>query len=417
MGNVYFLLIVILYLLIKNIHSKYFLESYKNGGNNFFVEPNVRFSDFKILSLNYQKEEKPTLLTDYKFSESYKLGFELSKIMNIKFTHSDGMYNNIHKMLNQGSQYQLCLCTENDIFNYLEKNEDKKDLIRVICSFYRMEMIFLINAKFQINSVDEIKNKIQEMKRQRKTFKLGILDEKHSSHIDAYKILNCMNIDYRTSSDVSGIEIKKYSNMRELIHYFDKNDVDFIYLTTTSKNRYIIELLKKNFVNIVGISDVGESLLRTKFEILHKNLVNTSKYNRIIQENDNLFSYNSSEMMGKQLNTNTFSTRLFLICRKELNEQIIYDFTRTIYRNRVKIKEKMDKYFLTVKNNVLDKLMNPFEMFFISEKLKYHNGAKKHYRNIGFISNNENMTLINKKVKSKLLLDVNGPYQKLFTRK
>ena len=99
--------------------------------------------------------------------------------------------------------------------------------------------------------------------------------------------------------------------MRELIYYFDNNDVDFIYLTTTSKNRYIIELLKKNFVNIVGISDIGESLLRTKFEILHKNLVNTSKYNRIIQETDNLFSHNSSEIMGKQLNTNTFSTRLF----------------------------------------------------------------------------------------------------------
>ena len=38
--------------------------------------------------------------------------------------------------------------------------------------------------------------------------------------------------------------------MRELIYYFDNNDVDFIYLTTTSKNKYIIELLKKNFVNI-----------------------------------------------------------------------------------------------------------------------------------------------------------------------
>ena len=194
---------------------------------------------------------------------------------------------------------------------------------------------------------------------------MGILDEKHSSHIDAYKILNSMNIDYLSSSSVSGIEIKKYRNMRELIYYFDNNDVDFIYLTTTSKNKYIIELLKKNFVNIVGISDIGESFLRTKFEILHKNLVNTSKYNRIIKETDNLFSYNSSEIMGKQLNTNTFSTRLFLICRKELNEQLIYDFTRSIFRNRIKIKEKMDKYFLTVKNNVLDKLMNPFEMFLL----------------------------------------------------
>ena len=73
-------------------------------------------------------------MTDYKFSESFKLGFELSKLANIKFQHSDGMYNNIDKILKQGSQYQLCFCTENDIFNYFEENEDN-DSLRVICSF------------------------------------------------------------------------------------------------------------------------------------------------------------------------------------------------------------------------------------------------------------------------------------------
>ena len=416
MGNVYFLLIIILYLVIKNIHSKYFIETYKNKESNFFIEPNARFSDFKILSLKHQKEQNPTLLTDYKFSESFKLGFELSKLTNIKFTHSDGMYNNIDKILKQGSQYQLCFCTENDIFNYFEENEDN-DLLRVVCSFYRMEMIFIINSKLRINTIDELKNTINIRKRERKPLRLGILDNKHSSNRDAYKILNCMNINYLNDSTVSGIEIKEYSNMRELIYYFDNNEVDFIYLTTTSKNKYIIEFLKQNFVNIIGISDIGESILRTKFDIIHKNLVNTSKYNRIIKDTDNLLSYNSSEIMGKQLNANTFSTRLYLVCRKELNINIVYDLIQRIYGNRIKIKEKMDKYFLTNRNNRLDKLMDPFEMFFTHEKLKYHKGARRHFKEIGFISDNKNMRLINKKVKSKLLLDLNGPYQKLFTRK
>ena len=416
MGNVYFLLIVILYLLIKNIHSKYFIETYKNKGNNFFIEHNARFSDFKILSLKHQKEEKPTLLTDYKFSESFKLGFELSKLINIKFTHSDGMYNNIDKILKQGSQYQLCFCTENDIFNYFEENEDN-DLLRVVCSFYRMEMIFLINSKFRINTIDELKDTINKRIKERKPLRLGILNKKHSSNRDAYKILNCMNINYLIDSQVSGIEIKEYKNMRELIYYFDNNEIDFIYLTTTSKNKYIIELLKQNFVNIVGISDIGESILRSKFDIIHKNLVNTSKYNRIIKDTDNLFSYNSSEIMGKQLNADTFSTRLYLVCRKELNNNVVLDIIQRIYGNRIKLKEKMDNYFLTNRNNRLDKLMDPFEMFFTHEKLKYHKGAIKYYKEIGFISDNKKMSLINKKVKSKLLLDVNGPYQKLFTRK
>ena len=88
--------------------------------------------------------------------------------MNIKFTHSDGMYNNIHKILIKVVNINF-VCVQKMIFLItFEKNEDKKDLIRVICSFYRMEMIFLINSKFQINSIKDIKNKIQERKRQKK---------------------------------------------------------------------------------------------------------------------------------------------------------------------------------------------------------------------------------------------------------
>ena len=147
MGNVYLLLIVILYLVIKNILTKHFTETYKNIGNNYFIEDNARFDDYKILSLKHQTPEKATLLTDYKFSETFKLGFELSKLNDIKFTPSEGMFNNIDKILKQGSQYQLCFCTENDILHYLNENKDQKDLLRVICSFYRMEIIFLLNSK------------------------------------------------------------------------------------------------------------------------------------------------------------------------------------------------------------------------------------------------------------------------------
>ena len=48
MGNVYLLLIVILYLVIKNILTKHFTETYKNIGNNYFIEDNARFDDYKI---------------------------------------------------------------------------------------------------------------------------------------------------------------------------------------------------------------------------------------------------------------------------------------------------------------------------------------------------------------------------------
>ena len=81
-----------------------------------------------------KKKELPTLLTSYRFSEEYKLGFELSKIHGIKIKIIDGMYDSIEKILNQGGLYQLCFCNENDIFDYFNKN-GVKDNLRVVCSF------------------------------------------------------------------------------------------------------------------------------------------------------------------------------------------------------------------------------------------------------------------------------------------
>ena len=144
MGNVYILLIIFLYLLIKNLHSKYFTEEYRNLQENIFVNNHARFKDYNILTLTRSKKEVPFLLTNYRFSEEYK-GFELSKIHGLKIKIVDGMYD-IEKILKQGGLHQLCFCTENDIFEYFSEN-GYDDNLRIVCSFFRKEMIFLINSK------------------------------------------------------------------------------------------------------------------------------------------------------------------------------------------------------------------------------------------------------------------------------
>lgn len=412
MGNIYILLIFLLYLIMKNQYHKYFSEEYRNLSESIFVENNARFSDYNILALKKPANpEKPTLLTDFRFSEAHKLGFEISKLQPFNLKYNEGMYSNLDKILKQGSENQLCFCTENDIHHYM-KNNDTNDLLRIVCSFYRMEMIFIINSEFRINNINEIIEMIKRKKVERKKFKLGILDDKHSSHFDAIKVLNCMSIDENTE----GFQLKEYPTMRELIHRFDNNEVDFIYLTTTSKNKYIIELLKKNFVNIVGLSGINESLIRSNFNSVFLNDINSNKYNRIVIESDGL-NMVSTDIYGKKLKVLTYSTRLFLVCRKELPKDMIYNTIKSIYGNRIKLQEKMTKFFLTNKNNTLDKLMDAFEMFHINENLKYHDGAKKFYENIGFISYDKKTSLVNKNVKSKLMNNLDGPFQKLFTRK
>ena len=187
MSNVYILLIFLIYLIIKKTYEKYFTEEYSNLSNNIFINEYARYKDYNILTLNNIQRDRPTLLTDYKFSEEYKLGFELSKINEINFESSEGMFKNIEKILKQGSQYQLCLCTENDIFNYFEKN-GYDDNLRVVCSFYRKEMIFLVDEKFKIYTIQDIKNTINSKTRNIDVLRLGILDEKHGSYWDGIHI-------------------------------------------------------------------------------------------------------------------------------------------------------------------------------------------------------------------------------------
>ena len=72
-------------------------------------------------------------------------------------------------------------------------------------------------------------------------------------------------------------------------------------------------------------------------------------------------------------------------------------------------------------NNRLDKLMDPYEMFFIKEtcsnNFKYHPGAIEYYKKIGFITHDKNkFNTITSDVKSKLLHENNGPMELLNTK-
>ena len=130
------------------------------------------------------------------------------------------------------------------------------------------------------------------------SIKLGVLDTKHSSYYDA-KVLNSFGI----SEQTNGINIEYVKNMKELFFKFDdenykdedkENVFDIIFLTTTCKNKFLIEYLK-NFVNLIGISNPeNDSIIKTNFDCIFKQRVKLEKYNRITKDNNDLFSYTDS---------------------------------------------------------------------------------------------------------------------------
>ena len=433
MTLIFISLIVIFYFLIKKIlqdkfpYSNPFLydEHFENISNNIFINSYSKYIPYPIKkktnimqldntltydenrkNLKYESEFSPILLSDYKFSEGFKLAYELSKIFPLKVRTSEGMYNNLRELAEEENSYQMALCTENDYYKAIKDKVIKKNDINFICSFYRLEFVLILNAKFRIKNYTELISLINTKSRGNvnEYLKLGLLDDKHSSHYDGIELFKLLKINKNTK----GIRIiDNFKNMKDLIEKFDRNELDIIYLTTTSKNPFLINFLKTNFINIIGTDGISDDLIKMKFPVVFKDMINISKYNRIVEDTSNLLSYNSSRDLGRKTRINTYSTRLFLVAKKNLSEEYVLKFLRNIYGSIDKLKKSMNDYFLNERNNTLVKSFDPYEMFFLKEDLNYHPGAHKFYEEIGFITYGDEKKPYDKNIHSKLITQIN----------
>ena len=58
---------------------------------------------------------------------------------------------------------------------------------------------------------------------------------------------------------------KNYYELPIKIFDPDRNELDMVYLTTTSKNPFLINFLKTNFINIIGTDGISDDLIKMKF--------------------------------------------------------------------------------------------------------------------------------------------------------
>lgn len=426
MRIIYILLIVIFYFLLKGLLLKNFtynnlfsnIENYDNLSQTMFLSNYSKYNKYPIKKItNYGETFKPIILTDYKFSETSKLGFELSRFLPLAVEHSFGMYDNLKKLQSEDSSYQMAFCSENDYYRAIENKHIDKDNIRFVCSFFRMEFLLILNAKYKISSYTELLNLISERSQTPESnyLKLGLLNSKNSSHYDGIELFKLLKIYDKTK----GITINSnYNSMRDLIYSLDNEKEDMIFITTTNKNPFLIDFLKTNFINIIGTDGIKDFLIKANFPHVFKEKLDISKYNRIVEENENLFSYNSSEVLGKKKTVNSVSTRLILVAKKTLPDEYVLKLLRNIYGNINELKKNMNDYFLSKRNNILTKLLDPHEMFFAKSDIFYHNGARQFYEEVKFITYDSNQVKsYDNIIQSKLLNETTGPYEILSVSK
>jgi hypothetical protein len=414
MKLIFISLFVIFYFLIKEFLIKRFTysnpfsnyENFENLSNTIFINNKSKYNNYKIKKQTlFDDTFTPILLTDYRYSEVFKLGYELKKLCPLTIRTSEGMYSNLSELVKEDNSYQMAFCTENDYYKAINDKVIKKEDVNFVCSFYRLEFILILNAKFRIQNYNELLMLISKKSKENKNdyLKIGLLDVNHSSHHDGIELLKLLKI----TKDTKGITIiDNFKSMRDLIEAFDNNELDMVYLTTTSKNPYLINFLKTNFINIIGTDGINNNLIKIKFPNVFRDIINISKYNRILEDTADLLSFSSSRDLGKKTKINTYSTRLFLVAKKTLPEEYVLKLLRNIYGSLTKLKKSMNDYFLNERNNTLNKSFDPHEMFFIKKNLQYHKGAKKFYEEINFINYSNLERPFDENIRSKLLTEI-----------
>ena len=450
--NIYFFFFIIFLYYIITHYYDIFKKKLKPEEHFTNLLNNYNVSEYSPLNTNLYsysskiEENRPILHTNYKYSYEYKLGFELAKILKIDFKASKGLNHNLINL--KDSINSLLFTTETDYLKYID--ESKVNNYRALCSLYKVYFMMISRVEIKITSWKDIKyyDLLKKKNKLKRPLRIGIPKKDTASYNNAKELFDMILIDNK------GIKIDNNKNKnykfiidteKELFIKLskkidDEDAIDLIYLTTSYKNFYLEEYLLKNICYIFGTDGIGDTIIETIYNkyghietdtdsnkknanVLSKTKFINSKITDLtikknIYENfdDSNFKYegNTNRNILVSKASNTYATRILLLCHKDLDKTYIKYLLRNIYASIDNIKFNMMKYLLNDKrNNSVDDLLDYHEMFYVNKKIEYHPGAYDFYKEIHFISNEEDIedniyTKIDKKnIFSKLFITNN----------
>ena len=404
----FIILIIIIYNLYKIKKKEYsklldIKEGYinKNSLDINFIDNNFYVKQDKLITKNFTPSDTKYIYGNYNYSLENKFGYEISRIFDIEKVNSN-LSKNINLLASYSDNYDGKL-ENNNIYMCLEPNYYKKILdkdilgkeVNYICSLYNLELYFVAREELNIKKfldirvyneyrvlLDDTLKKILPEK-----LNIGIPNDEvyENSNLNSDLFLeNTLNTDkynlvYGDTNDL-------YSRMK--IDKFNKNAVHVIFNISSYKNPYLIEFLRTREARIIGIDLRDLNVLKNVFPGCLERKLKMSKY--IIKKGGTLenININIQDMEKKP----TISFRVCLLCHKSANKKYIYDLTKKIFSNSQIMKKKLNNYQKTENDNVLEDILDPYQMFFLKNYrigdnvTTYHKGAKDFYEEIGFIT-------------------------------
>lgn len=281
--NLYFLLtIIFIYYLYKNRTVYYnnqltdlaenFYSGFEENGNPLninFLEKNANFMKKNLLNFETTLESNvPILITNFKYSLEYKLGYEISRHFKIQFQESSGLNNNL-RYLGVENYNNLVLCSELD---YLKIQNPE---YQFICAFYPLYFFTFVRIEHDIDNWLDIKNYHLNVEMYREKgftnlptkLRVGIPDRNNNSYNDGKNLFNFIgfNIENENSNIDFIFDSEKNLFNKLKLPLSNQNAIDIVYLTTSHKNPYLEEYMKSNNINLIGIDGINENIIRSTY--------------------------------------------------------------------------------------------------------------------------------------------------------
>jgi len=322
--------------------------------------------------LNVPVTEQLKLGTSEKNNPYYIFGLELRKYFPIILEKSNGSNDNLVKLLNRN--IDICLCQEDIAYDmYFGKNEFPypNANLRFISGLFYELCTFVVQTDTSIATFTDISKPNK--------YVIGLPDKTSGSFrmFSLFlKILDIELLEYDPNdTQIYNKKIRYISSpINVLIGLFINNQIDGIFLVTTTKNIYLINLCKIMLVKFIPIV-MDKKIIQPVIYPLFSKTINTSDY---------YISIHNSEKIP------TFAVRSILLTRDDIDTQFIYLLTKTLFDNHLELKTKINSFlFSRYYHNYLEDAFIPSQMFYVDKKYPIHIGAYNYYKELGYISDND----------------------------
>ena len=343
----YLLLIIII---IYIIYYKYYDILDENNTKEETINDN-KINDSKINTHDY------SIITGEYNTLQYTLGIIFRNILknniDLQIVKSTVTNKNLDSVNSNSSSFGIC--RENELIETILPD------VSFVCALNKVYLFLIVHNDSEIYSISNLKNK-----------KIGV------SNSD----LNSLNI-LRKLCDSNKINLSK-TNKLDSLHYIERdintnfnmflrNEIDCLFYLSGHNLPYILSVSEKIDIRFIDIlNDEFEKIEQIKFK---KTRINIEKYNT---KNNSFY-------------LKTYYTRNILICNTLLETDMIFNITRTIYKNLHILKENMNKignnYFIVNHHFFYDDFDLP-KMSYIYNKVHIHQGAYNYYKKLKLILDN-----------------------------